>query len=82
MNAHELFSAIERLPDRVEAREVALGPFESIDAERYVRATFAVLDGAVSGGELEAVRTQLPGEFETAFEPGDAVEEAARIGPI
>lgn len=68
--------SVEEFLDRVEAREVALGPLENIDAEAHARATFEVLDEAVSGSELEAVRAGLPGEYEAVFE---SAEPAGRV---
>jgi uncharacterized protein (DUF2267 family) len=37
------------------------------EAEAHVRAVFAVLDEAVSGGEWSAVRRQFPSEFDPLF---------------
>jgi len=49
--------------------EEAVEEFE--DALAHARAVMAVLGEAVSGGEMEDVRRQFPGEFNPLFESGD-----------
>jgi uncharacterized protein (DUF2267 family) len=42
---------------------------DSIEAERRARAVFGVLSEAITNGELEDVKSQLPAEFAGLFAP-------------
>lgn len=55
---------------RVAAKESADVP----DAVHHVRAVMAVLQEAVTTGELEDIRAQLPDEYEPLFEAGSEGE--------
>lgn len=64
---------LEEFIGRVESREEPQNVPGS--AEDHVRAVVTVLGEAVSGGELEDARDQLPTEFERLFEPIDMSEQ-------
>lgn len=68
------FSA-EEFVDRVETREQELGTVEDPDGKQDAQAVLEVLGKAVSGGELDDAREQLPGEFDSLFEPVDMSEQ-------
>ncbi|MBX0293658.1 DUF2267 domain-containing protein [Haloarcula nitratireducens] len=69
----EEFSASE-FTDRVETREADLGTLDDPDGEEHAQAVLEVLGEAVSGGELDDAREQLPDEFDPLFEPVDMTE--------
>jgi uncharacterized protein (DUF2267 family) len=73
-SAAEEFSAeefVERVGDRIEARSEA----EVASPEPYIQGVMTVLGDAVSGGELDDAREQLPAAFDTLFEPVDTSEQ-------
>lgn len=70
----ERFSVAEFV-DRVEIRERELSPLDDADGEAHARAVFDVLGDAVSSGELDDARAQLPDEFDALFDPADAGEQ-------
>lgn len=69
----EEFSAAEFV-ERVETRERELSHLDDADGERHARAVLGVLGDAVSGGELDDARAQLPEGFDALFEPVDTSE--------
>ncbi|MBV0923495.1 DUF2267 domain-containing protein [Halomicroarcula limicola] len=69
----EEFSAAE-FTDRVETREADLGTLDDPDGDEHAQAVLEVLGEAVSGGELDDAREQLPDEFDPLFEPVDMTE--------
>jgi uncharacterized protein (DUF2267 family) len=70
----QAFSADEFV-ERVGTRERELGTREDPDAEQDARAVLGVLGEAVSGGELDDAREQLPDGFDSLFESVDMSEQ-------
>lgn len=66
--------SVEAFTRRVETREREFSPLDDADGERYARAVLEVLGEAVSGGELDDARAQLPDEFDPLFDPVDTSE--------
>jgi uncharacterized protein (DUF2267 family) len=60
--------------ERIELREGELGTVDDPDGEAHAEAVLEVLGEAVSGGELEDAREQLPTEIGSLLETADLSE--------